>query len=478
MQWKPDKECPEPVYRQIAHYFENLIVSGELTAGAPLPAERKLAKLFAVNRSTITAAYEELRAAGLIQSLKGSGTWVNNTLWGVAPRKIPNWHEYTMGGAFLPTLPLMKRIREYSDIPAIINLAKADLAPELIPTDALDHLLRSHANDSPYSYGDPKGSPALREAVATHLRQHNNINISVEEILITSGAQQALHLIAMCLLRPGDAIAMEGPSYIYSLPLFASAGLRLYRMPVDKHGLLPEDVRNLYSKHKIKMVFTNPTWQNPTGSILSTARREQLLHICEDLRIPIVEDDVYGAITLGDAPKPPLPLMAMNKQGGNVLYVGSLSKTVSPGLRIGWLLGPKSVIDRLADAKQQMDFGTSTLAQHMARLFLAANQWGEQAARLTKQLTHRRDRMLHALEKHLGHLAEWNVPQGGFHVWCRFHHPLPDADLLERGIAQGVLFTPGRVYGAQTGFVRLTFSWESEDRLEEGVRRLALAWTE
>lgn len=471
MQWKPDKAIAEPIYKQIARYFEEQIMCGDLAPGSPLPTERELARLLQVNRSTVTAAYEELRSTGLITSAQGSGTWVNHHHWGVAPRNIPNWQRYTNGGTFLPALPLVKRIREAAFDRSIINFAKAELAPNLMPATILEQLLRDDTPLLSLNYLHPKGDPDLREAIAAHLQKHFAISVTPEEIMVTSGAQQALHIITQCLLNPGDAIAIEGPSYTYSLPLFVSAGLRLHRLPVDQDGLRPDDILTLYKKHKIRMVFTNPTFHNPTGSTLSLTRRKEMLRICEELRIPIIEDDAFGAITLENSDVPPLPLKALDKNG-LVIYIGSLSKTVSPGLRIGWIAGPKTVIERLSDAKQQMDYGTSSIAQRLLFSYLANGHWEEQTVHIRVHLTQRRDTMLRALSSHMQDKATWNEPKGSYHIWCQLNHPIPDEHLLTNGIQEGVLFTPGSVFGAESGSIRLTYSWEDEQLIEEGIRRL------
>lgn len=469
MEWKPDKQSSEPVYQQIIKQLERQIIDGELPPGTVLPAERALARRYGVNRGTVSAAYEELRASGLLQSLQGSGTWVSRHLWGV--QQIPNWHKYTNGGAFLPAYPLSKRIGEACFAPGIINLAKAELSTPMISALPLERLSRIHKAGLELGYAHPKGSPKLREVLAVHLRTQYGITASPEEILVTSGAQQALHLLSLCLLSPGDAVAMEGPSYFYSLPLFISAGLRLYRLPMDDAGVLPEQIRFLHQKHKIRMVFVNPTYHNPTGIVWSESRRRQVLEICQELRLPLVEDDAYGALTLHGRAKPPLPIKAIDKSGV-VLYVNSMSKTVAPGLRIGWLAGPRSVIERLADAKQQMDFGTSSISQQLAASFLDGASWSTQMERLSSYLLEQRQTMLDALEKEAGDFLSWNDPEGSFHFWCRLHRPLDEEELLEAMIREGVVCTPGSVYGAEAGWLRLTYSWESKAGIQEGIRRL------
>ncbi|WP_019121013.1 PLP-dependent aminotransferase family protein [Brevibacillus massiliensis] len=477
MPWQPDMASDEPIFRQIARHFETSIIRGDLPPGTPLPPQRKLARQFNVNRSTITQAYDELHSLGLVQSHQGKGTWVSENMWGVSYRRIPNWHQYTSGGAFLPSRPLAKLIREASSYPGVINLAEGGLSPELMPSEDIERLLRQISLPPSLSYANPRGDGELRETLAVHWAKEHNLYVDPDEILITTGSQQALHLITQCLLSPGDAIAMEGPSFAYSLPLFTSAGLRLFRLPLDDQGLLPEEVISLHRKHKIRMIFTNPTYQNPTGTVLGGARRKRLLAICEELRLPIVEDDAYGSLTLIGSGKPPRPLKAMD-MGGSVLYIGSLSKTLAPGLRIGWLAGPKSVVERLADAKHVMDSGTGIISQKLAQAYLSSQICQQRLDELTVALTERRDCMLEALEKNLMELADWTRPKGSFYVWCRLRQSINEADLLELGIKHGVIFSPGGIYGAERGYVRLTYAQANRRDITEGVRRLRAALVE
>ncbi|BCJ86344.1 aminotransferase-like domain-containing protein [Effusibacillus dendaii] len=392
MDWKPDPNKAEPIFRQIVHYFEEEILKGELAPGSPLPAERQMAVNLGVHRSTVTLAYDELKATGLIQSRQGSGTRVSEHLWGIDPKRVPNWKSYTTNGAFQPSLPIIRKIRDASQIPGIINLARGELAPDLLPYQSLNRLLQQASLSIPLGYPDPKGDLTLRSTLADLLAVEHSSRVSPEQIIITAGAQQALHLIAICLLQPGDAVGLEEPSYLYSLPLCSSAGLRLFRIPMDEDGLLPEAVASLQRKHRIKMIFVNPTYQNSATTTLDLDRRQKLLDICTRLRIPIVEDAAYADLNLQGTALPPLPLFVMDNGNQTVMYVGSLSKSVAPGLRIGWIVGPEQVIGRLADAKQQIDLGTSAVNQHITHIYLTAGEWKENVEKLRRKLTIRRDR--------------------------------------------------------------------------------------
>lgn len=469
MVWKPNLENNEPVFKQIMRYFEERIIRGELSPGQSIPSERSLAEKLNVNRSTVSMAYDELRATGLVRSVRGRGTHVSEDLWGVIPSRIPNWNLYTSKGAFLPGLPLDLRIREASHVPGIINLARSELSPDLFPVSALQRLLGKMSLSIPLGYSDPRGARQLRETLVKHLGEQYGIHVHSDQILITTGAQQSLHLITQCLLAPGDSVVLEGPSYAYSLSLFTSAGLRLFQTPMDEYGLLPEGISELHRRHRVRMVFVNPTYQNPTGTTLTPQRRKRLLEICSELRLPIVEDDAYSALTL-DGSTPPSPLVSMEGGNNNVIYLGSMSKTVAPGLRIGWVVGPRTVIQRLADAKEQMDLGTSAISQELARTFIET-EWTPHIKKLQKDLSIRRDCMSNALGRLPDKNIRWTVPNGGYHVWCRTNLTVTDSDILELGIRNKILFVPGGLYGAPRGYVKFSFARATPEQIEEGIHR-------
>lgn len=227
----------------------------------------------------------------------------------------------------------------------------------------------------------------------------------------------------------------------------------------------------LYRKHKIRMVFVNPTYQNPTGTTLPLERRQRLLELCRELRLPIVEDDAYSALTLDDTIKPPPALVAMEEGTRNVIYLGSLSKTVAPGLRIGWVIGPASVIARLADAKEQMDLGTSAIAQQLALNLIESGEWTANLKKLRQTLAMRRDRMIQALARYTDNHVTWEVPHGGYHIWCSTNVKVKDSDVLEMGIRHHVLFVPGGLYGAERGHVKFSFARATTEEIDEGIRR-------
>lgn len=471
--WKPDRSKKMPLYQQIADNIEKRIAYGEFPPGSLLPSERKLAAQLEVNRSTVILAYEELRAISIIESRSGGGTRVSTHKWGATPVYTPNWHRYVEGGNFLPNVPFLRRIREaLQQKEQLIDFASGDLASELLPNKEIKILLNEHPFSEHLSYDNPQGYTPLREALVPFLKEYRGIHTTASSILITSGSQQSLYLITQCLLAPGDAVAIEDPSYCYSLPMFQSAGLRLFRLPVDNKGIQPEDVKSLYKKHRIKMIFINPNFQNPTGIRMDPERRKQLLEVAGTLGIPIVEDDPFSLTSYDGAP--PMPLKAHDELS-SVIHIGSLSKTVASGLRIGWMVAPNSVVSRLADARQQMDFGLSVIPQRIATQFLQSPYFEPHIDRLRMNLLFKRDLLIDALNKELPESITFNIPQGGLHLWCKVIPAFSESKLLEECIRRGLVFVPGSVYGSDADYVRFNFAKPKTEEIRLGITKFAEA---
>lgn len=456
-------------FRQIFSDLADQIYRGDLPPGTQLPTERAMAALLGVNRSTVAIAYAELEAAGLVERRQGSGTWVRGDLWGVAP----DWQRYIQDGAFQPTTPLLQRIREARRRPGMLDLSEGVLSPDLMPRLMLQEKISRLQLRGNLGYPHALGEPCLRDVLSRYHADRHGFQADPETVLVTGGGQQALYLITRALLRPGDAIGIEQPSYYYSLSLFQSAGIRLLPIPVDEEGARPEAIRHLYQRHRLRLVLLNPIYQNPTTTTLSHPRREQVLAICRSLNIPLVEDDSYADLAL-DSPRP-APLKALDREG-RVIYLGTLSKIAAPALRIGWLIGPKPVIDRLADVKQQMDFGGNTIAQWLAADLLNSPGWEQHLDSLRAELRRRRDRFATRLSALFGDMMRFTLPSGGMHLWASWTGAGADQERLDQALQAGVIVAPGRLYGATDGFVRFTYGQTSESAAEEALQRLARAW--
>ncbi|MDO3678768.1 PLP-dependent aminotransferase family protein [Paenibacillus ehimensis] len=471
--WKPDRLGHVPMYRQIADYFERRIVLGELPPGSILPPERKLAGQWQLNRSTIIQAYEELRSRGLIDRRKGSGTRVSLQKWEESPKPAVDWQAYAEQSP-PPGSPLLRKVREEARKGAeVVDLAGSELSEDLIPMEAFRQLMREQPLTEPLGYTDPQGFYPLREALAVYLRTYRQVDATASSIFVTSGIQQALYLIARCLLRPGDAVGIEVPSYHYSSHVLPSAGLRTVALPADEAGIRPDELAAAIRKDKLRMLILNPAFQNPTGRTLRPDRRKRLLEIAADMGIPIVEDDPYGLAAFRD--EPPVPLKAMDTRGV-VLYVGSLSKMAAPGLRTGWLVGPDTVIRQLSSARQQMDMGPSVLPEWLSARFLASDFFHRHLLRVRRALKLKSELLMKELDAHLQGEMTFERPDGGLYLWGKLAGGVSAARLLDEGIKRGVLFVPGSVFGPDSGHVRLTFARPSKKDIAVGAARFAEAF--
>ncbi|TLS49606.1 PLP-dependent aminotransferase family protein [Paenibacillus antri] len=471
LHWKPDRASSAGLARQVVEHLKGKIARGEWTAGTKIPPQRALAEALGVNRSTIVAALDELTSLGLLEGNRGGGTRVVNTTWGLLTASAPpKWNEYVASGLYESNLHIVQRINQPP--PGLIRLGSGELAPSLLPQEQTRRLFERLAERPvPLGYEEPLGNLHLREKLSEWLRVRG-VEASPSSILIVSGAIQALQLISLSLLRKGDAVLTETPSYLNSLQVFQSAGMRLRGLPIVNGGLQAEAVAASQRQLKAALLYTNPTFHNPTGATLDARGREALLRVCERERLPVVEDDVYRELWL-DAPPPP-PIKSMDRQG-TVLYLGSLSKTLSPGLRIGWVVGPEPVVGRLADVKMQTDYGASSLSQWAAAEWIGGGLYDKHVATVRGELRGRREEMLSLLREHLSGLASWTVPEGGFYIWLTLAPDVAvDAGrLFDDALRRGVLLNPGFLYDrGDARSLRLSYAYASTEELDRGVRTL------
>ncbi|OIK12068.1 GntR family transcriptional regulator [Bacillus sp. MUM 116] len=470
--WKPNKSSPVPLHKQITDFIKEKISNGEWIIGCKLPPQRSLANALGVNRSTVVAAYDELIAEGLIEGKSGSGTRVVNNTWNLlATTPPPDWGSYVNFGIHKPNLPTIQEINQAEFIPNIIRLGTGELSPSLIPKTLMKKVFQElSGKEISYGYEEPKGLLPLREQIAEYLR-NIGIQASPSSILIVSGALQALQLISVGLLHKGSTVLTEKPSYLHSLNVFQSAGMRLVGIPLDKEGIETNHISQYKKQHKAALLYTIPTFHNPTGTLMSEERRHQLLTNCQQERLPLIEDDVYRELWLDD--EPPTPIKAFDKNG-LVLYLGSLSKSLSPGLRIGWIVGPEPVVEHLADIKMQTDYGSSSLSQWAAVEWFSSGLYSQHLHEVRKVLKMRRNFTLNILKKYFSDLAVWEKPKGGFYVWVRLLPSISIRKLFEMALSEGILLNPGNVYDYQSEqYLRISYSFASLSDLEDGLRRLA-----
>jgi GntR family transcriptional regulator of abcA and norABC len=287
--------------------------------------------------------------------------------------------------------------------------------------------------------------------------------------LIVSGSLQALHLISIGMLEPNSTIYTEKLSYIRSLGVFQSAKMNLTGIPMDEDGILPTMIEG--GAKGTSLLYTIPTFHNPTGTVMPAKRRIELLEWCSINRIPIIEDDAYRELWFEQPPPPPLKALDEN---GNVLYMGSISKSLAPGFRIGWLVGPEAVIEHLGDIKMQLDYGASSISQWALTELIESGRYEKHLQTVRVKLTDRRNIALSALDSYFKEIATWNIPQGGFYIWLKLRPKVNMYKLFHLAAEQNLLINPGSIYDyADNQYLRISYSYAETDELTDGLKRLS-----
>lgn len=346
--------------------------------------------------------------------------------------------------------------------------------PESLVNGALEKVMHE---DGPTAmqYGSGQGVPALREQIL-EIMALEGISASVDDVVVTTGSQQALDLVTKLFIDPGDVILAEAPSYVGAIGVFRSYQADVVHVLMDEHGLIPEKLREAIAEVKasgrtIKFLYTIPNFHNPAGVTLSAERRPEILEICQSHGILILEDNPYGLLSF-DEPVPPA-LRSMDEDG--VIYLGSFSKTLAPGFRVGWALAPHAIREKLVLAAEAAILCPSSFSQMVISEYLNQADWKGQIETFRGVYRERRDAMLEALEEHLPDLS-WNVPNGGFYIWCTLPDNLDSKAMLPRAVTELVAYTPGTAFFADgTGQqnLRLSFCYPTPENIKIGIRRLA-----
>ena len=333
-------------------------------------------------------------------------------------------------------------------------------------------------------YGATEGYGPLREELASFMASKGVRELAAEQLIVTTGSQQALDLLGKVLINPGDKVIVEGPTFLATINCFRLYGADLVSAPVDGQGVDTEALERLILEHRPKFVYLIPTFGNPSGGLLDLARRTAVLQMAVKYQTLIVEDDPYGDLYFGQAPPPSLLALSSEVPGSRDLLVhcGSLSKVLSPGLRVGWMVGPPELLARATMCKQFSDAHTSTYAQATAAHYLRAGRLPATLAKVRAVYAERAQAMAQALRQDVGDALDFVPPQGGLFVWARLTgaggKPTHAAEFAQRAIAKGVAFVPGMPFYCAHGdpaTLRLSFATAGPDKIREGVARLAQA---
>ena len=333
-------------------------------------------------------------------------------------------------------------------------------------------------------YGATEGYNPLREQLAAFMTSKGAKEVAADNLIVTTGSQQALDLLGKTLISPGDKVIVEGPTFLATIQCFRLYGAELISAPIDGNGVKTDELEKLIAEHQPKFVYLIPTFGNPSGAMLSLERRKAVLEMAVKHNTLIVEDDPYGDLYFGDAPPPSLLNLSASVPGSRELLVhcGSLSKVLSPGLRVGWMIGPAELLAKATMCKQFSDAHTSTFAQATAAQYLKAGRMPGTLANVRKVYAERAQAMGDALRNDLGDAIEFVQPQGGLFVWARLTGAggkVQDGNVLaKRAIEKGVAFVPGTPFfcaNPDHATFRLSFATADADKIREGVARLAQA---
>jgi DNA-binding transcriptional MocR family regulator len=465
--------------QQLVDVVAAAIERGELAAGEKLPPTRELAELAGVNHLTAVRAYRRLRELGLVSAQVGRGTFVRGGAT-PSPGRVSDsiaWQRY----ALPPRTDnygdrVLAEMHRQATTKGLIAFSVGYPAEALVPVDeigaALDATLRDEGGRA-LQYSAVQGTPELAAELAK-LSASRGAPEDPDDILITNGACQGLSLTCRALLRPGDLAACEDPSFSAVIRAMADSGAEVVAVPMDEDGLDIDALEALLARREIRILALQPRLHNPTGRDLSPERRARLVDLARRHGFFILEDGIYCDLRFAGEE----PGSLRSEAPAHVVYVDSLSKTLSGGIRVGWVAASGPVLDRIVAAKRTDDIHSQTLMQLAIARYLASGAYPAQAERARSYYRERLAALEDAIERHLGSIASYPEPLGGGHLWVALDLPLDERELADEAVRQGVAYVPGnalRVEARPELTMRLSFGYLDPDEIDEGLRRLAAA---
>jgi len=370
---------------------------------------------------------------------------------------------------------MIREILKVTESPDIISFAGGLPAPELFPLkeirDAFYHVLDS-GDPSVLQYSTTEGYLPLREYIASKMREKNT-DAGPDNILVTNGSQQALDLLAKLFINPGDVIIVEKPSYLGALQTFRSYQARFVVVPSDHEGIDVAALEMAIKENRPKLIYLTPTFKNPTGETMSLARRQAVTGLLEKYGVTLIEDDPYGELRYAGQTLPPLKSF---DQSGWVIYLSTFSKTIAPGLRLGWIVASQDMIRKLVLAKQGTDLHTGTLVQRAVQRYLDKSDVSGHIRSIREEYGRRRNVMLEEMKGNFPEVVSWTKPEGGMFLWVVLPEHIDTVQLLGKAIEENVAYVPGTPFYTDKGglnTMRLNYSNSSHLQIKEGIQRLA-----
>ena len=433
-----------PLYRRLVTLIESGIARGAVPAGLQLPPERDLAAALTISRATVVSAYRELEARGLVRGYVGRGTFVSATPDAASAPFA--WRGKIAASALQATDTTVRDLVRAAADPRLISVAAGVPALDCFPTEAfqraMNHVLATQA-DAAWRHGPTEGLQPFRAALA------HRFGGEAEHILVLAGAQQGLDLLARCLVDPGDAVIIDRPGYLGAIQTFRNAGARLVGWDVTRADT--DELEELLLRYRPKLIYTNPTHQNPTGVTLPIRTRREMLELAARYRVPIVEDDTYRDLALTGPPPPP-SLFTLDDTHTVVIRINSLSKMLAPGLRLGWISAVRPIVDQLALIKQQVDPHTQNLSQLVICEMVEKGVLDRHLATLKVEHRRRRDAMVQALRQHVpAEQLRFGVPDGGMYLWCELPATIRARAVQDRALRESVMVLTGNPFYVDQG---------------------------
>lgn len=475
------KDSETPVYIQIFEQIRRQILSGELVSGFRLPPERKLAQSLGVNRTTVLNAYRELKAEGLVGSQVGNGTIVLSKQEELDVKDMtshePAWNQIFSQYSSNFNSYIVQDLLSLANRKDVISFATGIASPETGPIEVLrgiEHEIIEAKNYRALLHTPTEGFSSLREAVSK-LMQKRGIYCNYDEVMLLSGSQQGIDLAARVFLDPGDIVVVEEPSFFPAIQAFRTIGARVMGVPIDENGMKIDILEQLLQRYRPKLIYTMPTFQNPSGTEMSLERRKRLVELASKYRVIILEDDAYGDLCYEGYP---LPLLKSMDNDGYVIYLSTFSKSVYPGLRLGWLVAHKKIVKRFAAVKQIMDLHSNSLSQWIIDRYISNGGLEKHLPKVCEEYSLRRDIMYDALLKYAPVGLTWNKPRGGYYIWCKLPMGVSASKLIQKAGEYKVVFvngTPFFLSGQGEEYIRLNFTFAPMADIDEGIKRLCTA---
>lgn len=466
-----------PYYLQIAAVIKEKIADGSLAEGEKLPAERELASLLRVSRTTAINTYRHLESKGYVNIKKGSGTYVSKSASFENKENIELPWPQVLKPNVRPSMASMMSELLVDSIPSDrISLDAGMPDPDYYPSDIFLRLFNeSFADLDPRIFGHipVQGYEPLRRSVAGRLNA-SGISCSPEQVVILAGSQQGIYLCSRALIEPGDYVVVQSPTYIGAIQAFQSMGARLLSLP-EEEGFPFDILEDYLTRYRPKLLYCVPTFNNPSGSVLNLGERNELLRLAARYRLVILEDDPYSSLYYGELP--PSSLKSLDNYGG-VIYMSTYSKIIMPGLRLGYMTAHPSLISRIILEKQYIDVHSNNISQWLLDMFIKKGYLDRHLEKMRAVYKARRDTVCDAMSRSLHDSFSFRKPEGGFYLWCGSNDGIPAKKLLKEALKEGVSFIPGEAFYAvpdESSEMRLCFSRHKEEILLKGIERLERA---